>query len=95
MDFHALALRASKNEVLAHYFGRKGGIEEWEAVFKRWPEEELHTCELILREIEDMEMDVEKKAARRHEVANTRMKQQFESVKMNLLQKVNSKKSQA
>ncbi len=91
MDLHALALRAARNEVLAHYFGRKGSLSEWEVVLKNWPEEQVHTFELILKEVEGMEMDVEQKASRRHEVANTRMKQRFEAVKLDLIQKTNTK----
>lgn len=90
MDLHALALRASKNEILARYFGRPASTSDWEAVFKAWPQEQVHTFELILKEIEGMELDVEMKASRRHEVADTRLKQRFESVKADLLKRANS-----
>lgn len=66
MHLHALALRASKNAILARYFGRPVEASEWEAVFKSWSEEEVMTFGLILNEIEGMEHDVESKAARRH-----------------------------
>ncbi len=85
MDLHALALRAAKNEILAHYFGRKASVSEWEGAFKSWPEEQIHTLTLILKEIEGMELDVEMKASRRHEVADARLKQRFESLKVDLL----------
>ncbi len=84
MDLHALALRASKNEILAQYFGRKGSASEWEDVLRLWPEEEIQTFQLILGEIEGMELDVELKASRRREVVNTRMRQLFEKVKTDL-----------
>lgn len=85
MDLHALALRASKNEILAHYFGRKGNMSEWENVFGHWPEEEVQTFELILNEIESMSLGVVNKAGKRHEINETRLKQRFEALKANLL----------
>lgn len=86
MDLHNLALRASKNDVLARYFGRKGSLADWEKILTTWPQEQVQTFELILGEVEGMELDVEKKAARRHEIADTRMKQRFEAVKADLTQ---------
>lgn len=93
MDLHALAIRASKNEILARYFGQKGTVLQWEDVLKVWPEKERETFALVLSEVEGMELDVEQKAARRHEINQTRAKQRFEGVKANLLKQVHGKNS--
>lgn len=91
MSLHSLALRASKNAILARYFGRSMDAPEWETVFKSWSEEEVTTFGLILNEIEGMELDVEEKALRRHEVNQARLRQRVEAVTIEVERKTNSK----
>lgn len=85
MDLRPLANRLSKNAIIARYFGRAMSEAEWLDILPTWSQEQLQTFELILIEIEGMELDTAKKASKRHETNQARLKQRFEAVKANLI----------
>lgn len=86
MDLRPLAHRLSKNAIIARYFGRAMSEIEWLEIMASWSQERLQTFELILIEIEGMQLDTAKKASKRHESNQTRLKQRFEAMKANLIQ---------
>lgn len=86
MDLRPLANRLSKNAIIARYFGRAMSETEWLEIMASWSQERLQTFELILIEIEGMQLDTAKKASKRHETNQARLKQRFESMKANLIQ---------